>query len=243
MVSAPASASMPTILLATTERAMMTLPPLRLACAALILAAALPAAAQPTTPIVVLNEGFNDINTLPSWSFVNQSTPQGQSWFQGNTSIFRSQAGPASSYIASNFLSALGGAGAIENWLITPALRLIGPSTLSFFARSERAPGLNDTMEVLFSSGTGLGDFTVVGTVGAIETFPGSWRQFAANVDHDGIGRFAFRHIGDASASNYIGIDTVNITTIPEPSAYLMLLAGLGGLALLRRKLTQRLTH
>jgi len=205
---------------------------------ALALAFALPVSAQETQPIVVLSEGFNDINALPNWSFVNESTPAGQSWFQGNPGVFAAQAGPANSYIAASFNSAQGGSGVLSNWLITPMLSLLGPSTLSFFARSDAAVGLNDTMEVLFSSGAGLGDFTLLGTIGGINTFPTTWQQFEASVDYTGMGRFAFRYIGDAAASNYIGIDSVNITTVPEPSTYLMLLAGLGGLALLRRKLT-----
>ena len=215
---------------------MMNNPKHLFAMAALAVATALPAAAQESEPLLILNEGFNDINTLTDWSFVNESTPPGQSWFQGNSSIFRSQAGPTNAYIAANYLSAEGGSGNISNWLITPLLNLMGESNLSFFARSAANPVGNDTMEVLFSSGAGLGDFTVIGIVGGLNPFPASWQAFNASVDHVGTGRFAFRYTGDAAASNYIGIDTVNVTTVPEPSTWLMLLAGLGGLALLRRK-------
>ena len=208
-----------------------------LAAGALALAALLPATAHSQSR-VVLTEGFDDVNALPNWSFINDSNPAGLSWFQGNASIFPAQAGAADAYIAANFLSAAGGAGSLGNWLVTPALSLLGPSTLSFFARADKQPGFNDTLEVLFSSGVGLSSFELISVVGGIDTFPTSWQQFNASVDYTGTGRFAFRYTGDAAASNYIGLDTVNITTVPEPSAYLMLLVGLGGLAWLRRKFT-----
>ncbi len=150
---------------------MMNNPKHLFAMAALAVATALPAAAQEGEPLLILNEGFNDINTLTDWSFVNDSTPPGQSWFQGNSSIFRSQAGPTNAYIAANYLSAEGGSGNISNWLITPLLNLMGESNLSFFARSAVNPVGNDTMEVLFSSGAGLGDFTVIGIVGGLNPF------------------------------------------------------------------------
>jgi hypothetical protein len=50
-----------------------------------------------------------------------------------------------------------------------------------------------------------------------------------------GSGRFAFRYLGDATA-NYIGIDTVTVNAVPEPSAWLMLGLGLGLTTLLLRR-------
>lgn len=210
-----------------------------IAMAAIAVAAALPAVAQTIEPIVVLNENFNDIGTLPNWSLVNNSVPPGQPWSQGNPGVFPAPSGPASSYIAANYLSAQNGMGSIDNWLITPVVRLIGPSELSFFTRSASASGFGDTLEVRFSPGTGsdTGGFnTVLGVLGGISDYPTVWQQVISSIDYDGQGRFAFRYVGDASAANYIGIDAVLVTTVPEPGTYLMLLAGLGSLVLLRRR-------
>ena len=210
------------------------------AAAGFALAAAFPAACY--AQIEVLDESFDEIATLSGWSLINASSPAGRSWFQGNPGIFGAQAGDANAYIAANYLSARNGAGNIDNWLLTPTLDLLGPTTLSFFARSAAAAGLNDTIEVRFSPGAGsslAGFTTLLGTVGGVDDFPATWAQFTANIDYEGSGRFAFRYVGDAAASNYVGIDTVFVTTVPEPGAYLMLLAGLGtigGFAALRRR-------
>ncbi|MBZ2207089.1 choice-of-anchor J domain-containing protein [Massilia sp. R798] len=56
------------------------------------------------------------------------------------------------------------------------------------------------------------------------------------SVAHVGEGRFAFRYTGDADVANYVGIDTVSVLSVPEPSAYLMLGVGLFGLTMLRRR-------
>jgi hypothetical protein len=207
--------------------------------AAIAAAAALPAVSHAIEPIVVLNEHFNDIASLDKWAFVNHSVPPGRSWFQGNSDIFSAPSGPASSYAAANFLSAQNGAGRIDNWMITPVVNLIGPSELSFFTRSASASGFGDTLEVRFAPGSGgdSGNFTtVLGILGGITDYPTVWQQVISSIDYTGQGRFAFRYVGDAAAANYIGIDAVVVTTVPEPGTYLMLLAGLGTLALLRRR-------
>jgi hypothetical protein len=208
------------------------------AAAALVLAATFPTASNAQV-VVVLTENFNDIDMLSGWEMSNLSEPLGQSWFQGNPGVFAAHQGPASSYIAANYLSAADGEGSINNWLITPVLNLIGPSTLTFFTRSVANELFNDTLEVRFASGSGddPDSFTsLLATVGGAELYPTSWQQITARVQTAGTGRFAFRYTGDAEASNFIGIDTVTITAIPEPAAYLMLGAGLIGVALRRRR-------
>lgn len=210
-----------------------------IAVAAIAVAAALPGVSHAIDPIVVLNEDFNDIGTLNNWTFLNNSVPPGQPWSQGNGGVFPAPSGPASSYIAANYLSAQNGMGSIDNWAITPVVKLLGPSELSFFTRSASASGFGDTLEVRFSPGTGsdTGSFgTVLGVLGGITDYPTVWQQVISSIDYTGQGRFAFRYIGDAAAANYIGIDAVVVTTVPEPLTYLMLLAGLGTLVLLRRR-------
>ncbi|NHZ79828.1 PEP-CTERM sorting domain-containing protein [Massilia sp. CCM 8695] len=217
----------------------MKLPPTLLATAAFAVAAALPAASHAIEPIVVLNENFNDISTLNNWAFTNNSVPPGQAWSQGNPGVFPAPSGPPSSYVAANYLSAQNGMGSIDNWLITPVVTLIGPSELSFFTRSASASGFGDTLEVRFSpgGGTDTGGFnTVLGVLGGISDYPTVWQQVISSLDYNGQGRFAFRYVGDASAANYIGLDAVVVTTVPEPGTWLMLLVGVGSLVLLRRR-------
>jgi hypothetical protein len=213
-----------------------------LAWAALAFASAFPmlSHAEDRPQFTILNERFNNIASLDGWTVVNESSPPGQSWFQGNSGIFPAHGGVPSAYIASNFLSAQNGKGWIDNWLITPEVFLYGPSTLSFFTRSDAAPGFRDTLEIRFSpfgSSTLTEDFYVlVGTIGGVNDFPATWQQFIAAFDYEGAGRFAFRYLGDADASSYIGIDSVVISTVPETDIYAMLIAGLAALLTLRRR-------
>jgi hypothetical protein len=201
------------------------------------LAVALPAFAQEST----LTEGFDDIGNLTGWELINESVPEGQSWFQGNPAIFPAHSGPPGSYIGANFLSADEGIGSIDNWLITPVMNLIGATTVSFYTQGAVAPGYNDTLEVLFRSGEGSGTAgfsPLLLTIGGVEAYPDGWLRYTAELPLFGTGRFAFHYTGDAATSNYIGIDTVSVVSVPEPTTWLMLALGLGALGLLRRKLS-----
>lgn len=191
------------------------------------LAGAVPASAQDGGS-VALNEQFNDVNSLNGWTLNNASVPAGLSWFQGNPGVFEAHRGAPDAYVAASFLSAQNGVGVIDNWLITPQLSLFGPSTLSFFARGAQLAGYPDMLEVRFGTN---GDFsTVLATLGPDGSNGGlgnSWQQHSATVDFTGTGQFAFRYLGDAARSNYIGLDTVSVTTVPEPSSWLLYLGGM----------------
>jgi uncharacterized delta-60 repeat protein len=57
-------------------------------------------------PACGVNEGFDDITTLPwaGWVQINHSVPLGTTgWFQGNGAVFPAQSGDQTSYIAGNF--------------------------------------------------------------------------------------------------------------------------------------------
>ncbi|NML61762.1 PEP-CTERM sorting domain-containing protein [Massilia sp. RP-1-19] len=208
------------------------------AAATLALAAILPAAAL-AQAVDVLSEGFDDIEVLPGWSLINNSVLPGEPWFQGSAEVFPAHLGAPTAYIAANFFSAAVGEGAINNWLITPTLDLIGPTTLTFFTRSAPVAGYNDTLEVRFSEGSGSDPAsfdTLLATIGGATPYPGAWQEFNLALPHVGEGRFAFLYTGDAEVSNYVGIDTVSVLSVPEPSAYLMLGAGLFAFTMLRRR-------
>lgn len=210
------------------------------AAVTLALAAIVPATSY-AQAVEVLSEDFNDVGMLPGWSLINNSTPVGEPWFQGTPEVFPAHQGAPDAYIAANFFSAGSEEGTINNWLITPTLDLIGPSTISFFTRTAPIAGYNDTLEVRFSEGSGsdpAGFDTLLATIGGTTPYPATWQEFALSVTHVGEGRFAFRYTGDADVANYVGIDTVSVLSVPEPSAYLMLGVGLFGLTMLRRRQT-----
>lgn len=186
-------------------------------------------AAQAAT--TVLDEGFNDVNSLAGWSQYNFSLPQGQGWFQGNAGVFGAQAGNSDSYIATSYLAADNGMGSVDSWLVSPLLNLTGTTVVSFFSRAGGTPGYSDQLELRFDNNLGSFD-TVLATVGGLTPYPGSWSAYSATLNVDGAGRLAFRYVGDAAALDYIGIDSVNVlTAVPEPSSWLMLVLGLAGLA------------
>lgn len=206
------------------------------AAGALALALLAPVAAHAATGITVLNEGFNDVNTLEGWSQVNDSYPQGQGWSQGNAGVFAAHSGAADSFFANSYLGAENGVGTVDSWLISPLLNLTGTTLLSFYTRSAGTAAYSDQLEVLFDQGAGTFD-TLLTTIGGYTAFPDTWTRYNASLTVEGSGRFAFRYLGDAAALDYIGLDTVRVlTAVPEPSSWLMLALGLAGVAALRRR-------
>ncbi|MYM35201.1 PEP-CTERM sorting domain-containing protein [Duganella sp. FT94W] len=179
----------------------------------------------------LLVEGFDDITTLAAkgWRFDNRSSPPGgTSWFQGNPAFFPAAAGPADSYIAANFNNAAFG-GAIDNWLYTPALLLVNGETLNFSLRL-LGEGALDRVEVYLDSGAGYS--LLAGYESATDT---GWQDLALQVNGlaaPANGRFAFRYVADDTSlnGNYIGIDTISVSAIPEPATIALMC--LGALAL-----------
>lgn len=190
----------------------------------------------------VISTGFETGDPLSDWFTGNFSSPAGSGWFQGNTGIFSAQGGSADSYLAANFLSAAGGVGTINNWLVTPVFDQLGNIALSFWARTAD-PGFSDRLQVLYNDTGSLNvaDFNQVvldiNSTEAPDGFPMDWTLFSVNLQGNyGLGRFAFVYrSSDAQNADYIGLDTVNITTVPEPGTLALLSLGLISLALRRR--------
>jgi hypothetical protein len=188
----------------------------------------------------IFTEDFDNIATLPGagWALINNSAPLGSTgWFQGNPGIFPALAGPPESYIAANFLNAASG-GNISNWLLTPEIPLVGRVTISFNTRTEMGVPFADRMELRLSTGgastdvgatdASVGDFsTLLLTINpALDPagYPDAWTQVTAAVSGlpaGTTGRFAFRYFVPDTNTNadYIGIDTVSVTAVPEPAA------------------------
>lgn len=211
----------------------------------LLAAAMLALAASAHADSILINEGFDNINTLAAagWSFQNDSFPTaGDSWFQGdNTTAFAAQSGPGNSYIASSFLAAPAG-GFIDNLLVTPFFSLETDVTLTFWARSQIVPGFTDTFAVL--AGTTVGSaLEVVSEVLGSTVAAGEWTRYSILLAGQGagaVGRFGFEYFGPADYSNYFGIDTVTVTAVPEPGTYLLMALGLAAVGVVRSRKSAR---
>jgi MYXO-CTERM domain-containing protein len=217
-----------------------------------LLLAATAACSQAAT---LLTEGFDDVGTLAAagWVMTNNSTPGGSTgWFQGNAGVFPAQSGAADAYIAANFLAAPAG-GAISLWLIGPQLTFGGPATLDFSIRL--AASLPEQVEVYFSPGgagvdvgstpASTGTFGIVGSIYA--GGPTAWQptSFAIGGAGANSGRFAFRYVvSDTNEfGDYIGIDSVSVTAVPEPGPAALLALGLAALGLRGRRAPGRGTR
>lgn len=201
-----------------------------------------------------LVEDFDDVSTLAAsgWVQVNGSSPAlpGDPWFQGNPGVFDSASGAPDSYVATNYTSA-GFGGIVSNWLILPELSLNSFNMFTFATRS--AGTFPDRLEVRLStngSSTSLGDFsTLLFTInpalnpGGPDGFPTDWTSYTIDLGAVlgplGVnGRLAFRYFIDDNSVNgdYVGIDSVRVSPVPEPATMTLLGLGLAGLAVHRRR-------
>lgn len=190
---------------------------------------------------LAVDEGFDDILTLPGsgWTLQNNSDGLGTTdWFQGNDTVFSAYDGATTAYIGANFNNTDGGgdggSGIISNWLVSPPIDFGTGAEVSFFTQTAPASIWPDRLQVRVcttmpctnfgAAGEGTGDFTVLLLdINPTETsggYPEDWTQYIVdNVDGlpaSGTGRVAFRYYvhsaGPAgSNSNYIGIDRVTI--------------------------------
>lgn len=189
-----------------------------------------------------INEGFDDVTTLPGsgWAQQNLSTTQGTNptWGQGGTP-FIANSGAATAYVAANY-NAVTGAGTISNWLFAPNRTFDNGDVISFYARASDA-GYPDRLQVRFSSnGTSVNAGTTDVSVGDFTTllidinptliagvFTNAWVQYSYTFTGLGAptsGRVAFRYFvtnGGPSGANsdYIGVDDFVYTPAGAPTA------------------------
>lgn len=207
-----------------------------------------------------LTENF-DVVVPTGWTVVNNSsTPGTTSWFQGNTAVFTSHAGATNSYAGANF-NAVGddplNVDNISTWLISPTLSFDNGDLISFFSRTVAAPAFADRLELRFSNVGGVNVGITDSSVGTFTSllltinptlttsgYPSTWTNYTATItglSGPTSGAIAFRYFvldGGPSGNNsdYIGVDTLTITAVPEPATYLLMALGLGAFVLRRNR-------
>lgn len=210
--------------------------------AALAIGAATAAHAGPT----LLSESFDNIGTLTAsgWAVENRSTHAVDNWFQGNAGLAVAHSGAPDSYIAANFLNA--SSGPLSLWLITPEFERSHAGTLTFYTRTDALNAFSgDKLDVRLSTGgTASADFTSllfsVNTGEAVDGYPADWTRvtvnYAAGAAGD-VGRLALVYnVSDINIANYIGIDTLDVSAVPEPMSLALSALALGAMSLVGRR-------
>ena len=188
---------------------------------------------------VLLKEDFNNVATLQGsgWVLTNASTPVGAAagWFQGDQNIFGAFNGAPEAYAAANYMNADAG-GILNNWLITPLFSTATDVIISFWAKADVLAPYADNLA--FGVSTGSSDLAAF-TLAPSFVVGGDWTRYAVNVKAKGAGstgRFAIQYTGLADLSNYVGVDALDVTQVPEPATGLLFGAGMLGLMALRRR-------
>jgi len=197
---------------------------------------------------VLLSEGFDNVPNLSTagWVIGNMSTPVGdvtEGWYQGtpDPTRFAAQIGFPTSYAASSFNTAAAG-GTLSNWLITPSFSTASDTQISFWVRGANDAGFFDSFSYGLSSGSS--DSAAFSLLPTSVAPTADWTQVTLTLPAQGagtIGRLAIVYSGAADTSNYIGIDTLSVTAVPEPQTWLLSAAGLAAcIAVVRRRKSAR---
>jgi PEP-CTERM motif len=206
------------------------------ACAALALVGAMASAHADAT---LISEGFDNVANLTSsgWQILNLSTPAGSTspWVQGDQTFFTALSGADNSFISSNFNNA-GELGNLSSWLITPVFSTATDLVVTFWARADIVDGYFDQLTFGLVNAAGNPSSLVLDTT---VTVSGEWAQYTLNLASLGAGtsgRFAIEYVGSADLANYVGVDNLSVSAVPEPASVALAGLGLVGLVAVRRR-------
>jgi len=210
-----------------------------LAAPALAAALCTAAATSHALPVILISEGFDNAGTPSTvgWSTQNLSSPTGTSdWSAGNDTVFAAQAGDSTSYTAVSYTSAAAG-GTLSDWLISPSFSNATAVQVTLYARAAGDLGYIDQLSFGFSSGAAApASFSMSAPQTIASDSWTSYTFYLAAGSTLSTARFAVQYVGSADAANYVGIDSVTITAVPETSTWLLMGAGLTGVAAWRRR-------
>lgn len=232
----------------------MTMRSLKVIAAAAVLAVAgSPALAADE---VLLSEGFENLTTLFSasggWRSFNFSVvPFSEGWFQGSADRFAAHAGGADSFVASAYFiqqtepngDPVGGVA--DGLLQTKVVSLERATRLDFWTRGVAGNVYPDSLYVGYTLGASavLTDYLPleINPNGNVGGYPEDWTKYSVTLPAQGAGktgRFVFEYsIPDTLvAGNYVGLDSVTITAVPEPGTWLLMGLGVAALAGLARR-------
>jgi len=155
---------------------------------------------NPNNESVVFKDFFNGDNTVAGltsrgWIVLNQdggglTAP----WFQGKQ--FSSYEGPDTGYVAANYNGA-NSSNVIDQWLISPIIRVSGGDTLSFFYRSPNPTPLTSFDDSIYvrlspSGGATISDFT--SNLGRYLVPKDKWTEWSFIFTNDSTIRFAIQY-------------------------------------------------
>jgi len=204
--------------------------------------------------------GTGNVASVPvvaGWVVKNNSAPTGtSSWYSGSSSSPLFGPFEGTGYAAVD-VNSTGSTGTISNWLMTPQVNFNAGDTVTFYTRTASPVQFPDRLQVRLSSNgastnvgstsSSLGDFTTLllevnpnQIDSGLGAYPTAWTLETVSIPTTGSGRLAFRYfVTDAGPSNangnYIGVDAVNITAVPEPASLAAVAGILGFLAVRRR--------
>lgn len=189
----------------------------------------------------LLTEGFEDVGGLAArgWVVNNASSPGGitaNGWFQGSSTVFPALGGTSSSFAAANWQNAAAG-GELNTWLITPEFSTAeNGAIVSFSLRADAFAGTSDQIAYGFSNGSS--DLSAFALSTPVTVGTDGWVRYSVRVNETagGTARFALQYTGAADFANYVGVDSLQVSEVPEPSTMLILGAGVMGLMMSRRR-------